>query len=392
MKKIVYISSAFFESTLPLAKHVSKNASVSFYGLFSTRFLNHANFDVSNLNFKNYKINSFEKLIIDKNHPLKDYLLDASLDVNFVVFGKNLINIVKSVVLLSRHIRKQKPDIIHFIGQSYIFILFYIFLWSQNLVHTYHEISFKRINNSRGFNLKEIFNNFSLRLLVKATILSKTKIIFHSDNTSNLFAESTSYDNFKVIPFGLFEIYKNSIIEKSNEFSKDFYLFFGYVRNYKGADVLVNAAREVLIKNSNLKFIIAGMNANSLSDETLPSNIILIDKFLADVEIANLIRSCKAVIAPHRVASQSGIPNTTYVFNKPVICSDVKGLGDFVTDNVNGLIFESNNYVDLSKKILQLENDDILYLSLIENIKNKVNFDKFNWDLIANSTLDFYKK
>lgn len=392
MNKIVYISSAFFESSLPLAKHISKNASVSFYGLFSTRFLNPANFDVSNLDFKNYSINSFEKLSIDKNHPLKDYLQGARLDVNFLVFGKNLFNIVKSVILLSKNIGKQKPDSIHFIGQSYIFVLFYIFLWSKNLVHSYHEISFTRINDSRDLNLKEIFNNFALRLLVKATILSKTKIIFHSDNTRDLFAETTSYDNYKVIPFGLFEIYKNSLIEKDKEFSKDFYLFFGYVRNYKGADVLVNAAREVLIKNSKLKFIIAGMNANTLSSNSFPSNILLIDKFLTDGEIANLISSCKAVIAPHRVASQSGIPNTSYVFDKPVLCSNVKGLSDFVTDNLNGIIFESENYQELSKKILQLDNDDILYHSLVDNIRNKVNFDKFNWDLIANSTLDFYKK
>jgi glycosyltransferase involved in cell wall biosynthesis len=392
MNKIVYISSAFFESSLPLAKHISKNASVSFYGLFSTRFLNHANFDVSNLDFKNYSINSFEKSSINKNHPLKDYLQGSRLDVNFLVFGKNIFNIIKSIILLSKNIRKQKPDTIHFIGQSYIFIFLYILLWRHNLVHTYHEISYKRINNFQNFNLKEILHNVSISLLVKLSILSKTKIIFHSDNTSDLFSETTSYDNYKVIPFGLFEIYKNSLIEKDKEFSKDFYLFFGYVRNYKGADVLVNAAKEVLIENSKLKFIIAGMNANTLSSDSLPSNVLLIDKFLTDSEITNLISSCKAVIAPHRVASQSGIPNTSYVFNKPVLCSNIKGLSDFVIDNINGLIFESENYIELSNKILQLENDKDLYHTLVRNIQNSVNFDKFNWDIIANSTSDFYKK
>lgn len=392
MNKIVYISAAFFESSLPLAKHISKNASVSFYGLFSTHFLNPANFDVSNLEFKNYSINSFEKSSININHPLKNYFHNCKLDLNFIVFGKNFIKILKFILVLSKNIRNQKPDTIHFIGQSYIFIFFYILLWPHNLVHTYHEISNRRINNAHNFNLKEFLNNITISLLVKLSILSKTKIIFHSDNTLNLFTKKYNYKKITVIPFGLFEIYKNSINEKDNFFRKDFYLFFGYVRNYKGADVLVNAAKEVSIKNSKLKFIIAGMNANTLSSDSLPSNVLLIDKFLTDSEISNLISSCKAVIAPHRVASQSGIPNTSYVFNKPVLCSNIKGLSDFVVDNINGLIFESENYIELSNKILQIENDNELYHTLVRNIQNGVNFDQFNWDIISNSTLNFYMK
>jgi glycosyltransferase involved in cell wall biosynthesis len=95
---------------------------------------------------------------------------------------------------------------------------------------------------------------------------------------------------------------------------------------------------------------------------------------------------------PYKTASQSGIPNTVFIFNKPIIASKIEGIEEIIKDRINGLLFEPNDYFDLAKKIDELYVDTDLYLNLINNIRNLPHLENLEWKEIATMTLDLYKK
>jgi glycosyltransferase involved in cell wall biosynthesis len=388
--KVVIVSSAFFESSIPLAKYLSKYSQVKFYSLVSTRFINPPNFDLTCTHqITNHSIPYLE--YFNNNHYLVNYLNNSGLELQVLLLDDFILKNLWSIKNLAKSIKTDKADYIHFIGHHPFFIPLYLFLFRKRIVHSFHEINFERINGSFRLDLKSTFARLLNNIIVKISIIKKSKIIFHSENVRNQFLARNRDTNSKYIPFGLFEIYRN-LPDCNIEFlPQNYFLFFGYVRAYKGVDILIKAIEELNKKNRNkISFVIAGENSKMLYYDPWPENIILIDKFLRDVEISALIKNCKAVIVPYRIASQSGIPNTTFVFNKPVISSNIPGLNEIIIDELNGLLFKSGDHIDLASKIVKLNEDSILYDDLVRNIESKTKFPIPTWDAIAKMTLDFY--
>lgn len=266
--------------------------------------------------------------------------------------------------------------------------------WRFKLIHSFHEVSFKRIKDFKRFKIKDWLNEFFMKVQISFCIFKKCKLIFHSENVASVF--KTKYKNclMRVIPFGLFDIFKYTKHKqpiKNDLLKNNYYLFFGYIRDYKGADILVDAIRKLNAQNHVVKVIIAGKNSAKLSQNELPNNIKLIDKYLEDGELSFLVSNCRAVIVPHRKASQSGITNTAYVFNKPVIASDVPGVCDAVYEKTTGLIFKSEDSSDLANKIIELDNNEELYNSMVDNISKRVKMEDIDWVKIATQTVMYYE-
>lgn len=393
--KIVIISSAFFETSLPLAKYMSKDADITFYALLSVRFKTPPNLDLNTVEIKENKIISFYELN-SQEHYLYDYLKPLILRINILLYGNSIYKNLISTYLLSKHIKRSKPDVIHLIGSSYYFVPLYFLLWFKKIIHSFHEIEISRIKGKKR-EWKNIINSLHLRVLINLAILKKCKIILFSRNIYSQFIHNKKHsviNRVKYIPFGIFEIYKSIAINDKNEYFNlppKFYLFFGYIYEYKGADILVKAI-DLVSKTTEKQvyFVFAGKNANSLYNGSIPKNVYIIDKFLTDNELAYLVNNCKAVIAPHKSASQSGIPNTAFAFNKPIIASNINGLKDFIKDENNGLLFDKEDYMDLASKILKLDSDKNLYDKIVHNIENNTQSLVLDWESIGHKTLQFY--
>lgn len=389
--KVSIISSSFFESSIPLAKYLAELVDVKFYALFSNRFINPSNFDLTNIPLIiNYSTSYLDYLPDD--HYILNYLKGSKVDLKILVLNDNILKCIFPLYELVKRINDEKPDCIHFIGHHPYFIILYLLIKNKNIVHSFHEIEF---NNKFSWRIKEyrnwlsgLFSNY----VVTLSILKKSKLIFHSQNIHSQFLIRNKKNKTVFIPYGLFEIY-GSLYSVTNfiDFS-DYFLFLGYVRDYKGVDILIKAITEInkFSEKKNIKFVIAGNNTEGLYMNDLPSNVLIIDKFLNDFEIVELIKKCKAVIMPYRVASQSGIPNTVFLFNKPIICSDIPGLNDVILNRVNGLLFKSLDPVDLATKIRSLIEDNSMYESLSNNIiKRRIPI--LEWETLAKSTLEYYE-
>jgi D-inositol-3-phosphate glycosyltransferase len=129
----------------------------------------------------------------------------------------------------------------------------------------------------------------------------------------------------------------------------NYLLFFGIVRKYKGLDILLSAFADKNLNNGKLKLIVAGEfyddNAEYLDiikKHKLEDNVILRSTFIPDAEVVNYFCAADIIVQPYRNATQSGVTQIAYHFNKPMLVTDVGGLCEIVPHNKVGYVVEPN--------------------------------------------------
>ncbi len=167
-------------------------------------------------------------------------------------------------------------------------------------------------------------------------------------------------------------------------------LFFGFIRKYKGLDILLDAMKEIQkskIKNQNIKLLIAGefyedpkLYTEQIEKLGIKDDLILHTDFIPDSEVKNYLCAADVVIQPYRNATQSGVTPLAYHFEVPMIVTNVGGLPAMVPDNKVGLVAEPTP-ASLAEKILEyFEKGEAHFLPhLLEEKK------KFSWAKIAES-------
>lgn len=126
-------------------------------------------------------------------------------------------------------------------------------------------------------------------------------------------------------------------------------MFFGFIRDYKGLDLLIRAAANPKLQNLNLKYIVAGEFYSDpkpilqlVDDLKVKDKFIFINEFIPDSEVYKYFCAADAVVQPYKSATQSGVTQIAYHFNKPMIITRVGGLQEFVPDGKVGYVVEPN--------------------------------------------------
>ncbi len=127
-------------------------------------------------------------------------------------------------------------------------------------------------------------------------------------------------------------------------------LFFGFIREYKGLDMLLRAMAILKQKGGIVPhLLIAGeFYGNSdiyqaLIDElNIRDLLILRTDFIPDSEVRNYLCAADFVIQPYRNATQSGITPLAYHFEKPMLVTDVGALPEMVPHGKVGIVTEPN--------------------------------------------------
>jgi len=124
--------------------------------------------------------------------------------------------------------------------------------------------------------------------------------------------------------------------------SKKTILFFGFIRNYKGLDLLLAAFNEL---DNSYQLIIAGEVYGSFEQyqkqidlSKNKSNIHLFNEYINDAEVTNFFSASDVCILPYKSATQSGITAISNHFTIPIIATDVGGLKETIHHEKNGLI------------------------------------------------------
>lgn len=170
-------------------------------------------------------------------------------------------------------------------------------------------------------------------------------------------------------------------------------LFFGFIRKYKGLDLLFQAMNDERIRSSNIKLLVAGEFYENRKEydelvESLEisSQLILRTDFIADSEVRYYLSAADFVIQPYRNATQSGVTPLAYHFEKPMLVTNVGGLPDLVPDGKVGVVTEPNP-TSIATGILKLyELGENYFLPHLREEKKK-----YSWFTFTNAILSLLK-
>lgn len=124
-------------------------------------------------------------------------------------------------------------------------------------------------------------------------------------------------------------------------------LFFGFIRKYKGLDLLLQAMAEPGIRETGAKLIVAGEfyedaqpYLDLIEKHNLGDRVILKTDFIPNREVATYFSAADLIVQPYRSATQSGVSQVAYQFEKPMIVTNVGGLAEFVPHGKVGFVCE----------------------------------------------------
>lgn len=126
-------------------------------------------------------------------------------------------------------------------------------------------------------------------------------------------------------------------------------LFFGFIRDYKGLDLLLQAMADDRIKQQHIKLIVAGEfytdpkpYAELIKSLGIRDKLILKTDFIPDSEVRNYFCAADMVVQPYKHATQSGVTQICYHFNRPMLVTNVGGLPEIVPHEKVGYVVEPN--------------------------------------------------
>jgi glycosyltransferase involved in cell wall biosynthesis len=205
-------------------------------------------------------------------------------------------------------------------------------------------------------------------------------------NKSAQFVPHPLYDNFGE------KVSKEVARKKLNISNEDkVILFFGFIRKYKGLDILLGAFKilnsEKKIKD--LKLLIAGEfyddeknYSDLLNDPVIKEDLILHTHFISNSDVKYYLCAADCVIQPYRSATQSGVTPLAYHFEIPMIVTNVGGLPSLVPDKKAGLIAEPNAESIAEKIVEYFELGEECFLPGIREEKKK-----YGWEYLVEGIL-----
>lgn len=162
-------------------------------------------------------------------------------------------------------------------------------------------------------------------------------------------------------------------------------LFFGFIRKYKGLDILLDAIS--YLKGSGIKLLVAGefyedekQYKEQIEKLGITDHLILRTDFIPDSEVKYYLCAADAVIQPYRNATQSGVTPLAYHFEKPMIVTNVGGLPSLVPDGKAGLVVEPDPEA-VAKGILKFYQLGENYF--IPHLRNEKL--KYSWTTLVNT-------
>jgi D-inositol-3-phosphate glycosyltransferase len=128
-----------------------------------------------------------------------------------------------------------------------------------------------------------------------------------------------------------------------------FILFFGFIRDYKGLDLLLEAMGDERLQQMGLKLIVAGEYFSDpapyeaiIDRLNLKDRIIKTEGFIPNYAVGQYFCAADMVVQPYRSATQSGVTQIAYHFDKPMLVTDVGGLPEIVPHEKAGYVVPVN--------------------------------------------------
>jgi D-inositol-3-phosphate glycosyltransferase len=171
-------------------------------------------------------------------------------------------------------------------------------------------------------------------------------------------------------------------------------LFFGFIRDYKGLDLLLRALADRRLEQHNIRLIVAGeFYANEekylkLIDElNLTDKVHLFTEYIPDAEINRYFCAADLITQPYKSATQSGVTQIGFHFHKPMLVTNVGGLPEIIAHNQSGYVVDPVPEA-IAGAILDFYDHkrESLMVTEVEKAKKR-----FGWDNLTNTIFEIKK-
>jgi glycosyltransferase involved in cell wall biosynthesis len=199
------------------------------------------------------------------------------------------------------------------------------------------------------------------------------------------------------VPHPMYDMFGEKLLktkakeELELDINTNYLLFFGFIRKYKGLQLLLESFADERLKELPLKLIIAGEFYEDrkpydemISRLGLESRLVLVTDFIPNNEVNMYFSAADMVVQTYLNATQSGVTQIAYYYDKPMLVTDVGGLAELVPHNKVGYI------TDIDKK--QIANYILDFYThgreqeFSDNIK--IEKQKFTWSYLTNELLE----
>jgi len=142
-------------------------------------------------------------------------------------------------------------------------------------------------------------------------------------------------------------------------------LFFGRIMAYKGLDLFVESLELLRARGVSIEATVAGEGSlNGQSKRLARLGVAVINRWLRDTEISELLETHDSVVLTHIEASQSGCAAAALGAGLPVIATPVGGLADQIVHEVNGLVADRVDATAIAQQLARLASEPALYRGL----------------------------
>jgi len=234
-----------------------------------------------------------------------------------------------------------------------------------------------------------------------------TKFFVHSIDGAIVMSKTVSDDlktfreniPVKLSPHPLFDNYgtikgrEEALTGLNLDGQYSYLLFFGFIRAYKGLDILIEAFSDKRLRNRKLKLLIAGEFYEDdkpyrmlVKQFSLENDIIFHDHFIKDDEVSLFFSVADLIVQPYKSATQSGVTQIAFHFEKPMLVTDVGGLREIVPDRRCGYVVQPEPRA-IAESILDFYDNSRKeeFTAGVQQEKNK-----FTWDKMTASIIEVY--
>lgn len=171
-------------------------------------------------------------------------------------------------------------------------------------------------------------------------------------------------------------------------------LFFGLIRDYKGLDILIKAFADERFRGENYRLVIAGeyySNAEYykglITENKLEEEVVEVDGFIPSSMVATYFSAADLVVQPYKSATQSGVTQIAYHFNKPMVVTNVGGLKEMCPNGKVGYVVptEPKAIADAILKYFEEADKEQITRNIIQEKQ------KYSWEILVENILHLYK-
>lgn len=199
---------------------------------------------------------------------------------------------------------------------------------------------------------------------------------------NKIFIPHPIYDSFG-------EIVDTKKARENLQLEKDgkYLLFFGFIREYKGLDIMLRVMSDDRIRSLGIKLIVAGEFYESqekyismIDNLGISESIILKNDFIPEDNVKNYFCASDMVTQTYRTATQSGITQIAYHFERPMLVTNVGGLAEIVPDDEVGYVCNID-VKEISDSIIDFYQNERLEEFSMNTKRYK---ERFSWGSLVN--------